>query len=76
MQIRLTARGEGLHRFNLRANNFTLVSGAKELTLKRGMVSALEWHGRINSLDRPWVAVVIADENPATRKELLGAAWE
>jgi len=46
------------------------------LILKRGSVGTLEWSGRITSMESPWVAVVIADENPTIRKELIGAAWE
>lgn len=76
VQIKVTARGEGLHRFKLRADNLTLASPAKELTLKRGLIGALEWSGHIQILESPWVAVVIVDENPAIRKELMGAAWE
>jgi hypothetical protein len=76
VRIRLIARGEGLHRFNVRADNLTFVSAAKELNLKRGSFGELEWSGHINSLECPWVAVVVADENPASRKEFLGAAWE
>jgi hypothetical protein len=48
----------------------------KEANLKPGSVGTLEWSGRINSPDSLWVAVVIADENPTMRKELVGAAWE
>ncbi len=76
VRIRLTARGEGLHRFNVRTDNLTLASPAKELNLKRGIGGVWEWSGRINSVESPWVAVVIADENPASRKELLGSAWD
>ncbi len=76
VRIRLSAHGDGLHRFNLRADNLTLRDGPKELVLKRGSVGTLEWSGRITSPDAPWVAVVTADQNPTIRKELMGAAWE
>ena len=76
LRIKLVARGEGAHRFAIRADNLTLTSPVKELNLKRGSVGAWEWSGRVNSLDSPWVAVVIADDNSARPKELIGAAWE
>jgi len=74
--VRLNARGEGVHRFNIRTDNLVLQDTDKELTLKRGGLGTLEWFGRITSPDVPWVAVVVADENPTIRKELVGAAWE
>jgi hypothetical protein len=76
VRIRLSARGEGSHRFNVRADNLTLPDAQKQLLLKRGSVGTLEWSGRITALATPWVAVAIADENPALRKGLMGAAWE
>jgi hypothetical protein len=76
VRIRLSARGDGTHRFSIRTDNLTLTDAPKELILKRGSPGTLEWSGRSTSADTPWVAVVIADENPAVRKELVGAAWE
>ena len=76
VRIRLSARGDGTHRFSIRTDNLTLVDDQKELFLKRGSVGTLEWSGRISSLDSPWVAVVIADDKPMVRKEVMGAAWE
>ena len=66
-----------MHRFNLRTDNLALSSpGTKELTLQRGVVGALEWSGRVQTLGSPWVVVTVADEDPVTAKELMGAAWE
>ena len=76
VRIRVSARGNGSHRFNIRTDNLTLPDAQKELILKRGSAGTLEWSGRITSLDSPWVAVVIADENPAIREELMGATGE
>jgi glycosyl hydrolase family 9/cellulase-like Ig domain-containing protein len=76
VRIRLSARGNGIHSFSIRTDNLTLPDAKKQLILKRGSVGTLEWSGRITSLDTPWVVVVIADENPTIRKELMGAAWE
>jgi hypothetical protein len=76
VRIRVSARGNGSHRFSIRTDNLTLPDAQKELSLNAGGVGTLEWSGRITSLNSPWVAVVIADANPAIRKELMGAAWE
>ena len=75
LQIQVNARGYGRHRFSIRTDNLSLQDAPKELTLKRGSTGSLEWRGRIRSPDTSWIAVVIADDNPAIRKELMGAAW-
>jgi hypothetical protein len=76
VRVRVSARGNGAHRFHIRTDNLTLPDGDKELILTRGSVSTWEWQGSIRSPDTPWTAVVTVDENPTTRKELMGAAWE
>jgi hypothetical protein len=76
VRIGLSARGEGRHRFSIRADNLTFPDAAKELILKRGGAGTLDWSGKISSQDKPWVAVVVADESPAIRREIIGAAWE
>jgi hypothetical protein len=75
LQIQVNAWGYGRHRFSIRTDNLTLSDAPKELTLKRGSTGSLEWRGRIRSPDTPWIAVVIADDNPTIRKELMGTAW-
>jgi hypothetical protein len=70
VRIGLRARGQGKHSFSLRGDNLTTDDPRKELSLKRGSVGAVEWSGRINSVDSPWFAVVVADENLENRKEL------
>ncbi len=76
VRIGLVAHGGGGHRFTIRTDNLTVAAPATELSLKPGSLGAWEWSGRINTLDSPWVAVVIADDDLSTRKELMGAAWE
>jgi hypothetical protein len=76
VRISLKARGEGRHSFRLRCDNLTVTEAQKELNLKRGGVGTVEWNGRINSLESPWVLVVVPDGNLERRKELMGAAWE
>lgn len=76
VRITLTARGQGPHRFSVRAENLVLNSGSTELNLKPGKASTVEWSGRIASPDSPWVAVVIPNDNLTARKEIMGAAWD
>ena len=62
--------------FVLRVDNLTVDGAARELALHSGVAGTLEWRGRIASLDAPWVAVVVPDDDLTLRKEVLGAAWE
>jgi Glycosyl hydrolase family 9/Cellulase N-terminal ig-like domain len=73
VRIRLSARGSGRHHFAIRADNLTLPDSRKELRLEQGVTGTLEWEGRIKSPDTPWIAVVMPDDDPTTRKELMGA---
>jgi hypothetical protein len=77
VRIRMSAQGAGVHRFSIRADNLLLDDAAdREVVLAPGRAGAVEWRGRIHSPDTPWIVVVIADGNPAIRREVMGAAWE
>ena len=73
VRLRLTARGLGRHSFSLRSDNLTIAEAQKEVSLKRGSVGTVEWSGRVDSNETPWVVVVVPDENLEKRKELIGA---
>ena len=73
MQIRVRATGEGLHRFRLRTENLDIADVEQERVLNKTTATVVEWQGSIHSLkDKPWTAVIIADDNPCNRKELMG----
>jgi hypothetical protein len=74
--IRVSARGNGTHRFAIRSENLVLNETGKELTLRAGAAGTLEWRGRIAAANTPWVAVVVPDGDLSLRKEVMGAAWE
>ena len=76
VRIRVSARGNGSHRFAIRTDNLTLADSQKELILEPARAGTLEWHGRIGAPDTPWIVVVVPDDNPTIRKEVMGAAWE
>ena len=76
MTIKVSARGNGSHRFALRVENLTLNGTEQELSLRPGGAGTLEWRARIASPDTPWVAVVVPDGDLSLRKEVTGAAWE
>src|SRR5262249_22718320 len=70
--VRLTvrARGNGRHQFRVRTDNLTVSGAPREVVLKEGTPGTVEWQGRIQSSDTPWMAVIIADANPSNRKEI------
>ncbi len=70
--IKVSVRGSGSHSFDLRVDNLTVSAAVREITLRPGVAGTLEWRARIASLDTPWVAVVVPDDNLALRKEVLG----
>ncbi|MEK7407710.1 MAG: hypothetical protein AAB225_21745 [Acidobacteriota bacterium] len=71
--IRLTATGSGRHVFTIRADNLAVDQPEKELVLRKGTPGSLLWKARMNSLDAPWVAVVIPDGDVGQRREAIGA---
>ena len=77
-EVTITARiqGTGSHNFAIRTSNLTIKRSSKQVNLKSGSEITLEWHGKTVSLDEPWVAVIVPDNNLANHKELIGTASE
>ena len=71
--IRVTARGDGLHTFVLRAENLDVDTDEKTLTLRPDAAATLEWRGKMISIDAPWVAVVVPDDDVTQRRDAVGA---
>ena len=72
--IRVRARGSGVHRLQLRAENLTFGGDEKEVVLKGEGAATLEWRGRITERETPWVAVVVPDGDLSQLQEIMGAA--
>jgi len=72
--VRVSARGQGAHRFVLRSDNLVVEDGTKQLTLKAGAAETFTWRARVVAKDTPWVAVVVPDGDLSQRKELMGSA--
>jgi hypothetical protein len=77
-EITFTARiqGSGSHKFSIRTSNLTIKGSAKQVNLKSGKIVTLKWNGIIESVDEPWVAVIVPDNDLTNHKELIGATWE
>ena len=73
VMIRLTVTGEGMHTFELRADNLSVQQPKKSLTLRAGRAATLEWNGSLQHTSAPWVIVVVPDEDISKRRELFGA---
>jgi hypothetical protein len=68
--IRLSARGQGRHRFTVRAENLAISDLNHELDLKRDGSMTAQWTATVVNAKAPWVAVVIPDGNLAQRREV------
>ena len=74
--ITMRIQGNGSHKFSIRTSNLTINGSAKQVNLKSGRRITLEWYGKTESIDEPWAAVIVADNDLTNHKELIGAAWE
>jgi hypothetical protein len=74
--IKITAHGSGGHHFSIRTDNLAVPIASKALNLKAGNPGSFEWHGHITSINTPWVAVIVPDDNLSERQEIRGAVWE
>ncbi len=73
--LRVTVRGTGQHIFSIRADNLeTTESPQQTAMLTSEKESSVTWHAHVLSPDTPWVAVVIADNALANRREVTGTA--
>ena len=74
VKIRVSVRGQGLHRFALRADNVAFAGGglSKDVVLKPGVATVLEWRGRVVAKDESWVALVVPDGELKQSKEVRG----
>ena len=73
--LRVSVSGIGVHTFSIRADNLELTEAPQKSTnLSPWKVSDIVWHAHIRSAETPWVAVVIADNALANRREVTGIA--
>jgi hypothetical protein len=70
--IRITARGSGLHQFSLRTDNLRVADPTRQLQLQGA--ASFEWHGEIQDLASPWIAVLVPDGMLNNKQELTGTA--
>jgi hypothetical protein len=71
--ITLIARGDGPHRFAVRAENLRLGESVRELTLRPATAGTLTWKASVAARDSPWVAVIIPDDDMSQRKDVIGS---
>lgn len=74
--IRAEARGSGVHRLSMRAENVTFGDAEKEVVLRGDGTTSLEWRGRVVERETPWIAVVVPDGDLSQRREAGGAVWQ
>jgi hypothetical protein len=68
--IRLSARGQGRHRFTVRAENLAITGPNQELDLNKDAQTTAQWTASVVNAKAHWVAVVVPDGNLAQRREV------
>ncbi len=71
--IRLTAFGDGEHRFALRTDNLAVDGRERRITLHPDRPGTVEWTGTMGTTDAPWVAVVVRDGDVTQRRDAVGS---
>ena len=70
--ITVRVQGSGSHKLSIRTSNLKIKDPAKPVNLKPGKSTTLVWHAKTESVDELWIAVIIADNDLASHKELFG----
>lgn len=71
----LVVRGEGTHQLDVRLFNATTDFTSRQVVLTKGKELRLEMNIQIQEVDKPYVAVVIADKNAGAMAEVNGACY-
>jgi hypothetical protein len=71
--LRLTASGDGMHTFEIRANNLKINQPSKRIILSPNQTKTIQWTASMLATDQPWIAVVIADDNVLERQDMIGS---
>lgn len=72
--LRLEAAGAGERTFRLRGWNLQPTEPPARKIRLNGRPQAFEWRARLQKPGQAWVALVLAEEDPALRAELVGPA--
>ncbi len=72
VKIEATLRGYGLQRMALKLFNLEGADAEKQVTLKRGEDTLLQWQMKVRDTTKPWIAVAIPQSAPDCRKEAFG----
>jgi hypothetical protein len=68
--LRITARGNGEHRLDLRTDGVVFSNPQQGLSLRTGIATTLEFRGKIVSSKAPWVVLVVPDGDWEKGKEV------
>lgn len=74
VHLSVKATGAGKHHIRILAQNVEFEASDRVVSLN-GSAQSFEWKGVVKSQSAPWIAVVTADGDQATRKEISGLAW-
>jgi hypothetical protein len=72
VSLKVVVEGAGRHKLSVRTDNLVLSLPERQLDLKPGSPQTIVWQGKMTSVDAPWVAVFIPDDDLSLRKEATG----
>ena len=71
--VRLELEGTGMHWFKIRTHNLKINADSQQVvTLQPGKKKNLEWSGEMLSLNRPWIAIIVPNDDLDQRVEISG----
>jgi hypothetical protein len=71
--LEIQVEGQGMHELDIRAFNCSADSGKMTLNLSEVSPQKKKVNLTVNDINKPYVAVIIADNDPAVIKEITGA---
>jgi hypothetical protein len=70
IEVQVKASGKGMAKFELRGFNLSLENAIQKVTLSEKNKTDIRWKTKIISADKPWVAVVIVNDNFELKQEI------
>ncbi len=72
VQVEVSAHGEGIHSLSIRVFNGKVNEDEKKIDLRGRKIERIKWDISIKNSLKPWVAVIVPDNDLSMKQELIG----
>ena len=72
VQIEVSAQGKGIHSLSIRVFNGKVKESEKRIDFKQKKNALVKWDISIKNPMKPWVAVIVSDNDLSLKQELTG----